>query len=149
MAEHTKASRTGTGHYPQHVAPAVSGIQQLRLDFEPSIRQRFATLRECVYHVALSDPRGMKAVAFDCDKSLSELSRCLNPSDGDPRSCDVNLMVAVMHSTGNTAPLQWLLGEFGQDREARQDAAYAQIQNMLETLPVLLSQIAKSGGRAK
>lgn len=132
--------RAGTGKYPQHVPPVVSG-SQLQLNFEPSIRQRFSTLRECVHHIALADPRGMKNVAADCDKSLSELSRCLSPSDGDPRSCDVNLMVAVMRSTGNTAPLQWLLGEFGIDEATRRATTLTRIDHLVAELSGLAAEV--------
>jgi hypothetical protein len=121
----------------------VSG-SQLTLDFEPSVRQRFGTLRECVYHAALADPRGIKAVAFDCDKSQSELSRCLNPSADDPRSCDVNLMVDVMRSTKNLAPLQWLLAEFVPDEDSRRLAALSQLEQLLPTLTGLVSEAKRA-----
>lgn len=115
----------------------VSGTQ-LTLELRTSVRQRFTTLRECVHWTVLNDPRGPKAVAADCDLSLSELTRRLGPTDGDPRSCDVNLMVRVMHSTGDLAPLHWLMAEFLQDADTKRRAAVDQLSTLMPQIAALL-----------
>lgn len=116
---------------------------QLTLDFEPSIRQRFQTLRQCVHFAVLEDRRGIKAVASDCDISVSELSRRLAPTEGDPRSCDVDLMVAVMRSTGSRLPLQWLIGEFVPDEQSRHSAALTTVELLLPQLQAALAELKK------
>lgn len=125
----------------------VSGVNQLTLDWEPSVRQRFPTLRQCIHYTVLQDPRGIAAVAMDCDLSESELSRRLNKrKEGHPRSCDVDLMVKIMHSTGNLLPLQWLAAEFSQDKESRFESALSIIETLapqvLEAARVIREQAA-------
>lgn len=120
------------------MARLVSGTAQLHLELQPGLLARFNSLRECVYHSVLGDPRGMKAVAADCDLSKSELSRRLNPSDGDPRSLDVDLFVAIMRSTGDLAPLHWLMATFFDGADARARAATDQLVRMLPEIAQLL-----------
>jgi hypothetical protein len=112
---------------------------------EPSLLQRFATLRECLHWTCLDDRRGLKAIAADCDLSVSELSRRLSPAEGDPRSCDVNLMVAVMESTKDLTPLHWLMARFLSDDASRTAAA---LQTVESVLPALLSAVAELKGAA-
>lgn len=120
---------------------------QLTLDFEPSVRQRFPTLRQCVHYTVLQDPRGIKQVAADCDMSESELSRRLSKrKPGSPRSCDVDLMVAIMRSTRNLLPLQWLIAEFVPDDRSRQAAAIASVETLLPQLQGALADLKR--GRA-
>lgn len=117
------------------------------MDFEPSIRQRFPTLRECVHFVVLNDKRGIKAVASDCDISVSELSRRLAPTEGDPRSCDVNLMVRIMDSTKSLLPLQWLIGEFVPDEHSRHAIALSTVEQLLPQLLDAVSELKKGAKR--
>lgn len=118
---------------------------QLTLDFEPSVRQRFTTLRQCLHFTVLEDRRGIKAVASDCDISQSELSRRLAPTEGDPRSCDVDLMVAIIRSTKNLLPLHWLLAEFIPDDRTRQAAAVATVESLVPQLQAALGEIRRAG----
>lgn len=120
---------------------------QLTLNFEPSIRQRFATLRECVHYVVIDDKRGIKAVASDCDISVSELTRRLSPTDNDPRSCDVNLMVGIMRSTKSLLPLQWLVAEFVPDDHTRHTAALTAVETLLPQLLGAVAELKRGGKR--
>ena len=122
----------------------VSG-NQLTLDFEPSVRQRFPTLRQCLHFTVLEDRRGIKAVASDCDISQSELCRRLAPTDGDPRSCDVDLMVAIIRSTRNILPLHWLLAEFVPDDRTRAAAAIATVESLVPQLNAALGELRRVG----
>lgn len=114
---------------------AVSGNQML-LELQPGLLRRYTTLREAVHHSVMNDPRGMKAVAADCDLSVSELSRRLAPSEGDPRSLDVNIFDAILASTGDLTPLHWLNAKYLADAEAKRHAA-------LETLGRVLPEITQ------
>lgn len=124
----------------------VVAANQLTFELQSDVRQRFGTLRECLHWTVLNDPRGIKAVAADCDVSVSELSRRLHPSDDDPRSCDVNLMVRVLHSTRDLAPLHWLMSEFLQDQDTKRRSAVDQLSQLMPQIAALL---ADAGAPAK
>lgn len=109
---------------------------QMTLELQPGLLRRYQTLREAVYHSVLNDPRGMKAVAADCDLSVSELSRRLAPSDGDPRSLDVNLFDKILESTQDLTPLHWLNAKHLACEDAKR-------QNAVETLSRLMPEIAR------
>lgn len=115
----------------------------LTLELEPGLRQRFPTLRDCVHWTVLNDPRGIKAVAADCDLTVSELSRRLAPTEGDPRSFDVNLMVKVMRSTGDYTPIYWQMAEFLADDDTKHREAVSELRRMMPRLAQLL---AAAGG---
>lgn len=124
----------------------VSGTQ-LTLELQPDLLRRYSTLRQCVHHSALNYERGMKALAADLDLSESELSRRLNPSDGDNRSCDVNLMVQVMEKTSDLTPLHWLMARFLRDPETSRQAA---VQQLAQLMPHIATLLAEAGvGPAK
>lgn len=115
---------------------------QLTLELQPGLLRRYQTLREAVHHSVLNDPRGLKAVAADCDISVSELSRRLAPSEGDPRSLDVNLFDAILISTGDLTPLHWLNAKHLADAETKQRAA---LETAARVLPELLQILADAG----
>ncbi|MGE0521391.1 MAG: phage regulatory CII family protein [Candidatus Binatia bacterium] len=106
-------------------------MSQLTLELNLGLLQRYRTLRECVHHTALDYPRGMKALAAECDLSESELSRRLNPTDGDKRSCDVDLAVTIMEVTGDLRPLHWLIAKFIPSEQDRRQAAVDTLAQML------------------
>lgn len=120
----------------------VVAANQMTLELQPGLLQRFSTLRQCVYFVALNYQHGMKNLAADCDLSESELTRRLSPSEGDPRSCDVNLMVKIIAITNNTLPIQWLLARFVGDDDTRKGAAVHQLASMM---PLIASCLADAG----
>lgn len=119
---------------------------QLTLELQLGLLQRYRTLRECVHHVALDYPRGMKALAAECDLSQSELSRRLHPTDGDPRSLDVDLMVRIVEVTGDLRPLHWLVARFVPSEQDRRQAAVDELTNMMPRLAELL---AAAGGEPR
>ena len=123
----------------------------LTLELEPGLLQRFRSLRECVHWTVLNDRRGLKAVAADCDISVSELSRRLHPSDGDPRSLDVDLFVQVMRSTRDLTPLHWLMACFLEDEDAKRRSAVNQLSKLMPQIATLLADagapVAKGGRR--
>lgn len=110
----------------------------LTLDLEPGLLQRFPTLRDCVHWTVLNDPRGIKAVAADCDLSPSELTRRVAPTEGDPRSCDVNLMVLIMQSTQDFTPIYYQMARFLTDEETKRRHAIDRLDQMMPELARLL-----------
>lgn len=116
---------------------------QLTLELQLGLLQRYRSLRECVHHSCLNDRRGLKAIAADCDLSVSELSRRLHPAEGDPRSLDVDLLVQIITSTGDLTPLHWLIARFLPSDETRRQAAVDQLSQLMPRLAELL---AAAGG---
>lgn len=115
---------------------------QLTLELQPSLLRRFSTLRQCVHHTALNYPKGMKELAADLDLSESELSRRLNPSEDDKRSCDVNLMVRIVEITGDLAPLHWFMAKFLHDAELHKQQA---MNALVQMAPQMLALFAEAG----
>lgn len=111
----------------------------LTLDLEPGLLQRFPSLRDCVHWTVLNDPRGIKAVAADCDITVSELTRRLSPTENDPRSFDVNLMVRVMRSTKDFTPIYFQMSEFLADDETKKREAVAELSKLVPRLSQLLA----------
>lgn len=116
---------------------------QLTLELQLGLLQRYRTLRECVHHTALDYPKGMKALAAECDISQSELSRRLAPSDGDPRSLDVDLMVRIVEVTGDLRPLHWLVARFVPSEQDRRQAA---VDTLAQMMPRIAELLATAGG---
>lgn len=121
----------------------MTGTQQMTLELHVGILNRYRTLRDCVHHVAMDYPGGMKHLAAECDLSESELSRRLNPSDGDKRSCDVNLTVRIMEITGDLRPLHWLVSKFIPTESDRRQAA---VDTLAQMMPRIAELLAAAGG---
>lgn len=117
---------------------------QLTLELQPDLLKRYTTLRQCVWHTVMNYPRGPKALAADLDLSESELTRRLNPSENDSRSCDVNLMDQIMVLTGDLTPLQWQMAKHLRDQEAKRAAALDQVAGLVPHLVQLLADAGVS-----
>lgn len=122
--------------------------RQLTLSLEPGLLQRYRTLRECVHQIVLSDPRGAKAVAADCDLSQSELSRRLNPAPGDNRSLDIDLFVEILASTNDYTPLRWLIARFMPDDTHRHAVAVQKLERMLPEIAAVLREVKGAADEA-
>lgn len=114
--------------------------QQLTLSLEPGLTQRWKTLREVLQHSCLNDVRGLKAIAADCDLSVSELSRRLNPSPGDPRSLDVDVFVDILASTDDYLPIRWLLARFIPDDTNRHAVAVQKLERLMAEVAAVLHE---------
>lgn len=129
----------------------IVATNQLTLELQPSLLQRYTTLRQCVWHTALNYSRGLKALAADLDLSESELTRSLNPSENDPRRCDVNLMDRIIEVTEDTTPIQWQMAKHLRDKEARRSAAVDQLAQLMPQIATLLvdAGVTPAKGRAR
>lgn len=114
---------------------------QLTLNLDSGLVQRYPTLRSCVQWCALNHPKGFKDVAADLDLSMSELSRRLNPSQGDPRNFDVNLLVEFIEKTGDLTPLHWLNAKFLTDDHSRKALAVQKLERMLPEIAAALNEV--------
>ena len=109
---------------------------QLTLDFEAGLTERYSSLRECVATGVYQ--RGLGKVAIDLDHAPGNLSVQLS---GDPtRHFSVDSLEKYIEKTGDNTPIFYLVEKFLSDRTAKQDAAQAQILSLLAQLQPLMKQ---------
>ena len=117
---------------------------QHAFDFTPGLTAQFLRLRDVCAASVYGCRGGLKAVAADLDVSPSELSRMLNREQDDPRKLDVEDLVALVRSTGDTRPVQWLIETFLCDPEQQRAMALAQLA---QVVPAVM-ELAKQAGVA-
>lgn len=81
---------------------------QLTLNFEPGLAERYGSLRECVATGIYQ--RGLKRVAIDLDQAPSNLSVQL--SEDSSRNFSVDSLEKYIEKTGDTAPVHYLIERF-------------------------------------
>ena len=86
---------------------------QLTLNFEPSLPDRFPSLRAYIAHRTPLLSKSAKVIAADMDMSPSTLSRKLNPSEGDTQRFNLDDLEAYLESTGDaSAVIEYLAAKF-------------------------------------
>lgn len=75
-------------------------MSQFTLDFEPSLPERWPSLREYLAYLAMTTRKPLKVQAADLDMAPSTLSRKLNPADGDTQRFNIDDLEAWLASTG-------------------------------------------------
>lgn len=81
---------------------------QLTLNFEPGLAERYGSLRECIATGVYQ--RGLKRVAIDLDQAPSNLSVQL--SEDHSRNFSVDSLEKYIEKTGDTAPIMYLIERF-------------------------------------
>jgi hypothetical protein len=81
---------------------------QLTLNFEPGLAERYGSLRECIATGVYQ--RGLKRVAIDLDQAPSNLSVQL--SEDPSRNFSVDALERYIEKTGDTAPVMYLIERF-------------------------------------
>lgn len=81
---------------------------QLTLNFEPGLAERYGSLRECIATGVYQ--RGLKRVAIDLDQAPSNLSVQL--SEDTSRNFSVDSLERYIEKTGDTAPVMYLIERF-------------------------------------
>lgn len=109
--------------------------EQLTLSLEPGIASRYRTLKECIATGVFQ--RGVVAVAGKIDRQPSHLSEALG--GGDRRKFDVDDLERYIDSTGDTAPILYLVAKYLRDPTAAQAEAVAQLAEITKMLPALLA----------
>lgn len=96
---------------------------QLTLNFEPGLAERYGSLRECIATGVYQ--RGLKRVAIDLDQAPSNLSVQL--SEDHSRNFSVDSLEKYIEKTGDTAPIMYLTERFlakdAQNESAKKVAA--------------------------
>lgn len=109
---------------------------QLVLDFEPGLVERYGSLRECVATGVYQ--RGLKRVAIDLDQAPSNLSVQL--SEDPSRNFSVDALEQYIAKTGDLNPIYYLAEKFLSDRDAKQEAAQAELLRQFATLTTLMKK---------
>lgn len=97
---------------------------QLTLEFEPGLVERFGSLRECVATGVYQ--RGLKRVAIDLDTAPSNLSVQL--SEDPSRHFSVDSLERYIETTGDRTPIEYLLAKFFSP--VKSDAAMAEVKRL-------------------
>jgi hypothetical protein len=109
---------------------------QLVLDFEPGLVERFNCARECVAQGVYQ--RGLKKVAGDLDLAPGNLSVQL--SDDPVRHFSLDSFEKYLEKTGDLMPLYFLIEKFLGDKRNNKQAALEQLQAFGPQLVELMKQ---------
>lgn len=110
--------------------PIKADKNQLTLDFETGLVERYGSLRECVATGVYQ--RGLKRVAIDLDTAPSNLSVQL--SEDPSRHFPVDSFETYLEKTGDMTPLYYLIEKFLADKQAKQDATMEEAMKLLAQL---------------
>jgi hypothetical protein len=117
-------------------------MNQLTLNFEPALPERFPTLRQFVAHRSAVVPKALKSQAADMDMAPSTLSRKLNPADGDTQRFNCDDLEAWLASTGDApAVLEYLAAKYCDSDTARHARVIAKVEGLLPELLRALSTL--------
>ncbi|MFX3575448.1 hypothetical protein [Ralstonia mannitolilytica] len=111
---------------------------QLVLDFEPGLTERYASARDVVATGVYQ--RGLKRIAIELDMAPSNLSVQL--SDDPSRHFSLDSAERYMERTGDYTPIYYLVEKFLGDKRNTKQAALEQIQALG---PELLKLLTKAG----
>lgn len=119
--------------------------QQLTLSFEPSLPEKYPTLRDFIAYRVQVQHKPAKSIAADMDMSPSMLSRKLVPSDGDTQRFNVDDLERYIRETHDTTPIEYLASKYLQSDESRKARALARVENLATELSNALAAI--KGGK--
>ncbi len=109
---------------------------QLTLEFEPGLMERFSSLDECVaagvYH------RGLKRVAGDLDKAPGNLSREL-AGDSD-RHFSTRALERYIQTQGDLTPIYYLIARYLGDQAAAEGATLRRVEDLMQQVAGLMAQ---------
>lgn len=111
---------------------------QLTLELEPGLTDRFASLRECM--TACVYQHGLKRVAMDLDKAPGNLSRMLAGEGGYHFS--IELMERYVQTTNDLTPIYYLIARYLGDQAKTEAATMRRVETMLSDMTALLAQVS-------
>ena len=108
---------------------------QLTIDFEPSLAERFPTLRQYIAHRVSLQAKPQKVIAADMDMSPSVLSRKLNPAEGDTQRFNLDDMEGYLSSTGDVSSvIEYLASKYMDSADARKARVLSKVESLLPEL---------------
>ena len=115
---------------------------QLTLNFEPSLPDRFPTLRAYIAHRLPLLNKPAKSVAAGMDMSPSTLSRKLNPAEGDTQRFNVDDLEEYLRETGEAAAVvEYLVAKFMDSDAARNARTIAKVERLSQELAATLASL--------
>ena len=115
---------------------------QLAFSFEPSLPDRFSTLRGYIAHRVNINAKPAKTIASDMDMAPSLLSRKLNPSDGDTQRFNLDDLENYLKASGDApAVIEYLAAKYMDSPEARQARVLSKLESMLPDLMAAMSTL--------
>lgn len=122
---------------------------QLTLSLEPSLVERWATLREFLAHRVAVQAKPAKTIAAEMDMSPSTLSRKLNPGEGDTSRFNVDDLESYLARTGDVAAvIEYLASKFaGGGDDARLSRLMSQAESAAATLAHCIAAIQEARNR--
>jgi hypothetical protein len=121
--------------------PSAPDSSQLTLNFEPTLPEKYRTLRDFMAHRVQVQAKPAKTIAGDMDMSPSTLSRKLTPGDGDTQRFNVDDLETYINVTKDTSPIEYLASKFLQSDESRKARAIARVENLATELANALAAI--------
>lgn len=113
---------------------------QLTFNFEPSLPERFKTLRAFVGFRVQEQRLNAATLAGKMDLSPSVLSRKLNQPDGDTQRLNVDDLEAYIEATGDVhSVIEYLAAKYMDSDKARKERVLSKVEQLL---PDLLAAIA-------
>lgn len=120
-------------------------MSQLTLDFEPSLPERWPTLREYIAYRAQVASKHMKVQAADMDMAPSTLARKLNPADGDTQRLNVDDLENWIRSTGEAAAIvEYLAAKFMDSDSSKKARLAARAESLLSELAKVLPALKEA-----
>lgn len=119
---------------------------QMTFSFEPTLPDRFPTLRAYIAHRAVLQHKPLKVIAAEMDISPSTLTRKLNPGEGDTQRFNCDDLEAYLASTGDApAVIEYLAAKYMDSPEARKARTLTKVETMLPELMHLLAALKQPG----
>jgi hypothetical protein len=115
---------------------------QLTLDFEAGLVERYPTLLDCIRNGAYTNRNPLKTIAADMDVSQSDLSRKLSGNPEDPRRFSVDDLEKYIEKTGDLTPIYYLIEKHLQDEQMRQARALNQLAKQIPQILALAKAAA-------
>lgn len=109
---------------------------QMTLSFEPSLTDRYNSLRECVATGIYQ--RGLSSVAPSLNKAPGNLS--VELSDDPARKFGIESLEEYIEKFDDLTPIYYLAEKFLGKKDAPKDAAMAQIASVAAQLQQLMKQ---------
>lgn len=124
-------------------------ISQLTLNLEPSLFERWPTLRQFIAHRVDIQVKPAKTIAADMELSPGSLSRKLHPSEADTARFNVDDLEDYLRVTGDAAAIvEYLASKYlGGGDGARMARLLAQGEALAAELARTCASMAKGGKR--
>jgi hypothetical protein len=117
----------------------------MALNFEPSLAERFESLRDFIAYRVQELQLNEKKLAADMDLSPTSLSRKLRPKPGDTSAWTSDDTENYMAVTRDTAPIEYLAAKFLDSPDARKARAISRFEDVIAQAQSALRSLQEAG----